>query len=761
MAYDAMDTSKDEAYSGPRKPFWALDFDNEEELLKWCKEERDYLREKSREKIGVQRKNLAAYRGIQLTTTDAKTREEAADRNGPKRKARNPRVVYNHMVDLVEQRVARAIKYRGAVACKPPNEDDKDDRVTATVGEELVEQFWEKSEYDFMFQKHERRKAIFGDDYIGTFWNKNLGPYCRRWLQSVINAKGLKLDAKKLTPAEITKLFRKELRDIPRLPVVDPVTGEQMLGADGDPLWIDRPQRRGDIEYRLIPSMSMLTQRKPVYDGPQGVEYGMFPELCHPDVLRADHPAKAKDIEGKGSKAYDNESCEDEELADQVEAWHLFHRSTDQLDRGRYVKFTETAILVNIENPYVGWDDLRVLPWVRGVDIDSPLVPSGDAYVTYGRSALAVYNNLVSMDVRAMFNFAHPKWFMPKGASKPESLANQSTLVQYRGPMPPKLEKFEPVSQSSEVVKERAKNDMQQIMGTYGVSRGEPPAGVVANVALQFLDEQEEQRDAPGTAHITRTHREVALRTIWLMADYYADDEGRLEELLGKTRAYQAETFRMANLRNIADLSIQNASALPRTKAAKTQYLLDVKEKWPGIIPDELAVDLLGFGETKRFMNIVTVAIKKADSENMMLLNGKEPPAPGPQEYHIAHYRSHLRQMNEEFYNGLPEEDQKKHVDHIRAHEMFMCQIALLNPPFMMKIMQEFPSFPVYYKGEEAVALAQRLLAMSAPPPAPGGAPGALPPPTGPAQEPPMAPGMEAGAPGPQGMPPGAESFAV
>lgn len=691
---------------GPSKPFWSLDFSDEDAVLEWLNAELYYLKKQSYERHLNQKKNLAVYRGIQYQQQDRRTRDEIVNESTLTRRSKNPRVVYNHMVDMVEQDVARMTKYRGAVSATPPS-DDNEERIVAEIAEDLVEKFWDKIEIDNLLMKHSRRKRIFGEDFIACLWNRNLGPYHPDWIAEVFKLHRIEGDPAKMTRGEIRKIFRTKIKEIPRLPLLDPDTGDQVTGNDGKGLWIDRPVRRGDIEYRLLYSWDMFLQRKTEYSQ---VEYGFWRERVKVDTVCAQHPECKDKITPDSHTVFDGETVEDLARTDEVEVIHFFHRSTDELDQGRYIKFIRGAILnggkeAGVPNPYLGFDEKAILPWVRTVDIESPAVLNGDSTVTYGRPCQAVYNNLVSLKIRNRFLYAHPKWFMPKGAAKLESLANQTTVVQYKGATPPVLAQPNLNEGSDSEMMKEAKGDLQQIMGVYGVSRGDPPAGVTAAVALTFLDEQENERANVGVAGHTLTIKGLAQQTLWLMADKYEDEEGRLEDLVGKSRAYQVKNFKMADLRNIAELRIQNATALPQQKSARTQWILDIKKQAPGAMPDDMMVDLLGLGEVERMRNIITVAIRKADDENACLMNGAKCDAPMEQEFHTGHYRVHLRQMNEPSYNYLPKASQDKFRAHVTAHEMLMHAMAAKNPVYLQQVMQEFPGFPIFFVPDEAMVL--------------------------------------------------------
>lgn len=757
-AYDMMaelDANQGAGANGPAQPYWAVDHENDEKHLEWLNAELAHLKQQAQERISNQKKNLAIYRGVQLHAQDRDARDEQANANAGIKKSKNPRVIYNHMVDTVEADVARMTKYRPAVSFDPGA--DEEDRTTADVGEKLIEAFWNRTDTDFdnRLRKLVRHKRIFSEGLMLVLWDRNRGPYDMSWLKEVFAAAGIQDDPTKLPPGKLYDKIRelKEKGGIPRLPLVNPATGEQMVSKTGEKLWIDRPLRQGEIVYKNVFSWDCFAQRKADW---ADAEYMFWREYVNIDTVKAQHPSKADKIEADSDVAiWDSDSCEEMTRKNLVEVVHMWHVTTSELDSGRYVKFVRGAILINKDNPYRGEDFRAVIPVVRVVDIDTPAVMNGDATVTHGRGPLAVYNNLISMDVRNKFLYAHPKWMMPKGAAKIESLGNNTSIVSFKGSVPPTL--VQPMLHTDVAMKQEAKTDFQQIMGIYSTSRGQPPPGVVAAVALTALDEQEQERAATGVAGLMSAVAMTAKQTSWLMADHYDDDENRLTKLLGtETAAYAKERFVMADLRNCGDVRIKNSAALPQQKSARLQWILDIKKEFPDIIPQDHAVELLGLGEVDRLRSIVTVAIKKADGENRAVMMGSEPRAPIKVEYHMQHARIHYRQMNEEAFVQLPKEDQEKLENHTAAHEMFMCEVGLKDPAYFATVLQEFPGFP-YFFVPESMGMTMPAAPML-PPPMEGGGMQPPMPPMMPEQAG-MAPGMDMAMPAPDAMMPGAEAI--
>jgi hypothetical protein len=637
------------------------------------------------------------------------------------------------MVDMVEQDVSRVTKYRGAVTINPPTEEHTDE-LLAELGEELVEAKFDEQNIDEITPRHRRRVRIFGVSYAACLWDENLGPLHKDYVAEVFERAGIEEDPEQLSDDEIEDIFINKIKEIPKLSVKDK-NGKPVKDADGKPLKIDRPVRLGDVYYKLLMPWKVLPQIKEEWED---VEYLFWWEIEHVESVQADHADKAHEVKSDPDELfYDSQTMEEMRRPGHVKVIHFWHRSTKRLGQGRYIKFTKDAILENGPNPHRGPNGTRRIPLRRSIDIDVPGSVHPDSTVTHGRPMQAIINNVYSTRVRNQYLFSRPKWAYPKGTISVQGLANDATLLAYKGPVSPKLLQASPTGAETVNLGKDAKEDYQQIMGVFGVSRGEPPTGVTAAVALTFLDEQENERANPAIADHTAFIRGMAEDTLFDMATFYDDSDGRLEKLLGRHRASQIENFRMADLSRLKNLKIQNASALPQQKSARTQYILDIKERFPNAVEDDLAIDLLGLGQEKKLRNLITVSIRAADEENENIFRTGKTAPPERWEMHLVHYRSHLREMQDPSFHRAPEAARAAMESHVMATEMLMWEITMKSQEYAARIFAEFPQFPVFFVPETVDVLP----------------PGAAPPPGGPEGLPEQAAGMGAPA-GPEGLPP-------
>lgn len=692
-----------------QKPFWTLDLNDESqdsELHKWLNQSFDALQSQGQARRQQQRQNLAAYRGINYRRQPASVGDQEA--RGVGRRVRNPRIVVNHMLDMVEQHVSRMTKFRPAVEAQPAS-DDHDDRMTAKVADELIEAFWYREDIDKLLEKLNRGKRILGEHFVFIEWNEHKGPLHPDWLKKTFEANGIKKDPRKLKPAEIKDILRNEVKEWPRVAL-------NIKSDTGEPLYIDRPMRIGDVEYKVVMPWNVFMQRNPEGDF-ENVDWIIYREKLDVDDVKADYPKLADKIAiNDGTRFFDAEKLEEVTSSRYVEVYTMYHRSTRWLDQGRRVKWTRDVILENGPNPYE-LDDQRILPCVRMMDIQVPGMLNGEGMVKHGRPLQHLYNNAFSMTARNQFLFAHPKWMVPKGSVSAESLANQQTLVQYQGATEPRLAQANPTGQETFAWMEKLKEDYQQLMGIFGQSRGEPPSGITAAVALSFLDEQETERANTSIAEHNRVIKEIARQTLAIMGCFYDESDERLGQLLGRTRASDLEFFRFSDLGNITDVRVNTASSLPRQKAARLQTLLDLSERYPEELDNRQVLDMLDLGQKDKYISVSTVAVRAAEKEQSTLETTGDIPAPEKWEDHLMHYKIHLACVNDPAFKvNTPKERQEKMRDHIAGHELIMMEMMQTNPMFMEAVLAQYPQFPSFYEGRDELA------AMMAPPVPPEGA---------------------------------------
>ena len=281
------------------------------------------------------------------------------------------------------------------------------------------------------------------------------------------------------------------------------------------------------------------------------------------------------------------------------------------------------------------------------------------------------------------------------------SLNNGRTIVQYQGNIPPVLVQMNPTSQTTLAIREKIQEEIGSMMGVHPISSGTPPKGVTAAVALQFLNEQENERNISDIAKHNNFLVELAKMTISVAGDYYKPDDGRMLRILGKENKHLLKFFDQANLHKDYDVRIQNSSALPQSKAARLERVLQTMQYAPNILPPERWVELLDFGSTEKMNTLITEAIQSAESQVEDILEGlpvEEPKEWEDQYLHLSVYYKKIQARS--FKEEVPVDRQAQLIMHIKTTEMLADAKAKKSPLFASRL-ANLPQFPMFWEHAE------------------------------------------------------------
>lgn len=685
----ALDTL-DKSFSQPKYPLYSLNLDdprNDQDVLRWLSSELGFLEQENEPRIRVMRRNLALYKGIQYQ--ELETRLDARDR-GTDRAQVVRKIVCNHLYDLTKNRASRLIKFKPNVAILPTN-DELSDKVAAKVTKQLLDHVWYESDFEGKIQIQLVTNAlVMGESYLFILWNEDKGDLNPAWVKASKEHGG-------------------------KVPVLGQ-DGEPQKDPQGNVVYIDRPVRTGDIDYKVWLASEVLMQKK---RNLADVDYCFTRELVNTQELRQRYPEKASKIKDlEECQVYDYEKMEMRPARGEQIIYTFWHRRSPMMDKGRKIVFLKDVILENEESPF----SHDQLPFVRFTDMDYPGELYGVSFFENIKQLTGTYNNITNMLLRNIVLASHPKWMVPAGSVALDRLGNDITIVQYKGPQAPVLATSPTVPGDVFSFREKIKEEFQQISGVFGVSRGEPPPGIKAGVALQFLSEQESERYNELVLKYNDMILGIAQMTLAVCGDYYDESDERMIRVIGKNNAWMTKFFDVAYLEKDYDIRIQNSSALPRSLAARTQTLLDLNERFPDQFTSEQVIDLLDLGQSDKFIDSATVAVRTAQAENEELLrDGKqalseEQLAPKEFENHILHWREHTRMVQEySFKYQTPESVQERMINHIMAHEMLMMDGAKKNPKFAEEL-SKLALFPLFYTQEMALMSQPEAQGMPIPP---------------------------------------------
>lgn len=650
------------------KPLWTIDLDdpgNERQILSWLNQEIQSLEEAAHDRLETIRGNNALYKGIQYMSMN--TRSSNRDSETVKKKNPVQKIVANHLYDLTENLVSRDVKYRPAVAILPET-DDFEKEIAATYTQNWLEYIWDLNHFDGeLMHELARLRRIHGEGYIFVKFDREKG--------------------------ELHPDYKKAAAKGQKIPLLDD-DNEPQKDDQGNPIFVEQPVRIGEVSYEVEFAYNVFFERAERYSD---AKYVFRKRVYDTDELKIMYPTHAAKIKSTtGDYYYDAETMELKALSNKTIVYEFYHRTHRTMSKGRKIVFSADVLLENqaLEDEY---NEIEALPCLRLPDIIIPGEQHARSFYENVKGLCAVYNNVTNLIVRNQMLASHPKWMLPAGSAKLESLGNDVTVVQFKGPVAPKLEQSNPTPNEVFGFREKIKEDFQQIAAVFGVSRGEPPAGIEAGISLQFLNEQENDRHNGATLTLHQFIRRLAQLTISVAAHNYDDSDERSMRIMGKNGKWMHMVFEPKNLRQKYDIRIQNSSAFQYSKTARLNTLVWLQQKYPDKISQDQVLDMVEFAQVDKYIDAATMALKSAEMENHILLQGKPVPEPAAFESLIVHWRTHIKPLQEFSYKvQVPKAIQKKLEDHIMATEMLMVQKAQKNATFMQMLMT-LEQFPIFY----------------------------------------------------------------
>ncbi len=668
MGYSTFFEDLDSTYQSPinKDPIWTLGLDkeaSEKTVLDWLKGEIGFLADYNQDRFQEIKKNLMLFKNIQYQTQELN--RNLVERQEVRSAAMN-KITVNHLGDVTKNRVARLVKYKPGVAVLPSN-DEQGDKVAAKMTKALLDHIWYNQNFENVVVPDVALiKSVMGEAYLWINWDPDLG------------------DRHPDSPEKGKKVA---LLDEAGRPEKD---------AFGRTIYINEEIKVGDVSYDVVLPMDVLihaTQRM------KDAEYCFRRRVMPTAQARLLWPEGAHAIKiDETARVYDFQSQELRRQGNMTVVWEFWHKKTKALPGGRKIVFTKDGILENIEHPFSHGD----FPFERLTDVEYPGELHGVSFYRNVRSLQGVYNNLTNFIVRNQHMVSHPKWMVPAGSVRLDSLGNDITLVQYKGPQPPVLVQANSTPQDVFQFREQIKQELGQLSGVFQVSRGEVPPGIKAGVALQFLSEQESERHNEDVMKFNEWIKQVARKTISVAGDYYDSSDERMIRVIGKNNQWMTIFFDAANLAKSYDIRVQNASALPQSKAARMQTLLDLNQQFPALVTPEMVLDMLDMAQSDKFIDLTTVSVRAAQAENELISQGQDVQVE-EHEDHFQHWTSHAPVVQElSFKTQTPKKIQEKFKAHMMAHEMALIEKAKRNPAIMQKL-QALSNFPMFFVPEEYV----------------------------------------------------------
>lgn len=334
---------------------------------------------------------------------------------------------------------------------------------------------------------------------------------------------------------------------------------------------------------------------------------------------------------------------------------------------GIHLVFTKDKILLNEKYPY----SHGKLPVAWMGHIDMPTSQQSMSVLQQIRGPVLEISRTESQMVENRNMMANPPWLVADQHGLEEgSIQNRPGLrIKYRHV--PNVPEPHPVQMPDmpgyvKDIPPMLKEHILEISGQGETSQGQVPAGARSGVAIAYLQESDDTRLGPTVTAFEETIEywaEITLRTI---AEKF--DMPR-KMVIGGARGDEPEILNWTGmmLASFSGVKVQAGSALPRSKAAKQQFILDLWDRQIEQDPRKVREALeLGEGEP----DDMELDMEQADRENDKLLKGGDHGVEVKTWHnHAAHLFKHHQHMKSTDFEAADEDIQTEYEEHCADHE--------------------------------------------------------------------------------------------
>lgn len=209
------------------------------------------------------------------------------------------------------------------------------------------------------------------------------------------------------------------------------------------------------------------------------------------------------------------------------------------------------------------------------------------------------------------------------------------------------------------------KETIQEVSGQSEVSQGKVPAGARAGVTIAYLQEEDDTKLGPTVQDYEECMERVSWLDLQTIAEKY--DAPRTIRIYRRHSDPEVFDFIGTMLEGVAGVVCQAGSALPRSKAAKQQFILDLWDRKIEQDPRRVRQWLeLSEGDPDEFEE----DINQAERENRKMMQG-QPVTAREWENHPAHHYKHRSIMKSAEWDDLPVPIQQMIERHDEDHSRF------------------------------------------------------------------------------------------
>jgi len=333
--------------------------------------------------------------------------------------------------------------------------------------------------------------------------------------------------------------------------------------------------------------------------------------------------------------------------------------------KGAHIVFTENKLLKAENFPFAH----GMLPVVAMGHVPIPTSQYGGSVIEDVKPAVLELSKTESQLLENRNMVANPPWLVPEQTRVEEDSVQNKPGMKLRYMHVPNVPPPAPIQmpdmpQYVKDLPELLVRHIQEMTGQGETSQGRVPPGARSGVAIAYLQEEDDTKLGPTVQEFEECIERTSELVLYTIAEKY--DITRTITIYPK-RGGEPEVFDFYGemLTGCNGVSVQAGSALPRSKAAKQQFILDLWDRKLEQDPRKVRQMLeLAEGEPDEW----DIDLDQAERENRKMEQGLDVEVKEWQN-HPAHLYQHHRQMKSAEYEDWPEERQSIFEEHCRQHE--------------------------------------------------------------------------------------------
>jgi hypothetical protein len=261
------------------------------------------------------------------------------------------------------------------------------------------------------------------------------------------------------------------------------------------------------------------------------------------------------------------------------------------------------------------------LPFAFYKHIPAPTSIWPDCVVNHIRELNLEIDKTISQLIESKDFMSNPMWRIASQHRIKGEIKNVagSVLKYVHSPNVPPPEPIPGLQMPSQIenLVELMRNQILEISGQSDISRGSVPTGVRSGTAVAYLQEEDDTKIAPTVDNLEQAIALEGSLILSRVSQYYHTK--RIMRFYRADGEFDVVKFKGADLKNNTDVVSQAGSAMPKSKAAREQYVLQLVQL--GVYTDPKKIEdmlELGVGEP----NLEDLQIAMANRENNFMLEG-------------------------------------------------------------------------------------------------------------------------------------------